>query len=405
MFNSDAIQLDAVVRIRDSFIGNFTKQVSGQQFLQLAVLTGITDITSVAVSPLGNPVRFPFLQDDLFKDFYGITEDEFEYLIDKHEFRSKKKELEDYYNGYKWGEKSIYNTESLLLAIQFRKTKCYWNKNKLISYFTPLLRFGKAEIMFRKLLNDGVYRCEATTFSCDLSINDLIDISDCCKNPTKPLNFILLEQFLYQLGYLTNGDESQTLKIPNMEVRKQLIDQLYKPYFSAMYTCEALRSFGNNFTTIVTQDFQIEKSCQAFQDLLNANQGSNLNHQAIQSLLYVSTLHVDDFVNRTWAEQSVAEYGSSNRMDMVLCYEKYLVIVEIKYNKTTDDAINQIVVKNYADIIDNEEVVPDKSKMEFIVYFGLNVSANKDVSMKYYLLDKDKNVIQEKEVPSEELER
>lgn len=84
MFSVSCDDLTEIIRVRDTILGEYIKHFTGEHnagdHLRLSVFTGVADIICTIASPLNNLTRIPFMHDDEFVIFYGITENEFKSL-------------------------------------------------------------------------------------------------------------------------------------------------------------------------------------------------------------------------------------------------------------------------------------------------------------------------------------
>ena len=153
---------------------------------------------------------------------------------------------------------------------------------------------------------------------------------------------------LYQSGYLTLKDynpiESEyILGFPNGEVREGFAKSLYKYYMeeyagSGDTLGKAFRRLGRKEITI---DGFIETVRTWYAGIPYSITDRNQNEQLYQSLIYAALMGFG-------ADVSAEEQTSDGRMDIVLRLPDTVYIIELKYDKTAQEAVEQILSKGYA---------------------------------------------------------
>ena len=134
-----------------------TRLLKGNDNVQIAVLTGVSYISTAGLSDVNNLRRYRFLDDHPFVDFYGLTEDEVRQLLNKDDFKllSNKSELaKKFYNGYicKKGRR-IYNTFSFLMFLETRKVIPHWETTDYTSSIIRILDYPEMANTIRMLLD------------------------------------------------------------------------------------------------------------------------------------------------------------------------------------------------------------------------------------------------------------
>ena len=187
--------------------------------LKYGILTGITRIIKEGIFSGLNNLYVNTILSKNYSEYFGILENEVIEMLDYFQMKYKTKEVKDWYNGYRFGDKEIYNPWSIINYIKEKELKAYWanvSGNTLLEnmldqagedVYTDLKRFTDGESI-EKYISDG------TTIKSLLSNDDEI-----------------WQLFLYS-GYLTKAKEQieidetleytniYNLKIPNKEIRK-----------------------------------------------------------------------------------------------------------------------------------------------------------------------------------------
>ena len=192
--------------------------------LKYGILTGITRIIKEGIFSGLNNLYVNTILSKNYSEYFGLLESEVIEMLDYFQMKYKTKEVKDWYNGYRFGDKEIYNPWSIINYIKEKELKAYWanvSGNTLLEnmldqagedVYTDLKRFTDGESI-EKYISDG------TTIKSLLSNDDEI-----------------WQLFLYS-GYLTKAEEQieidetseytniYNLKIPNKEIRKYFKDR------------------------------------------------------------------------------------------------------------------------------------------------------------------------------------
>ena len=198
--------------------------------LKYGILTGITRIIKEGIfSGLNNLYVNTILSRD-YSEYFGLLESEVVEMLDYFDMKYKIEEVREWYNGYIFGEREVYNPWSIVNYIDNREIKAYWanvSGNTLLenmlnhageSVYEDLKRFTDGESI-EKYISDG------TTIKSLLSNDDEI------------------WQLLLYSGYLTKDRKQKeidvtteytdvyNLRIPNKEIRKYFGNMFLNRFF------------------------------------------------------------------------------------------------------------------------------------------------------------------------------
>ena len=198
--------------------------------LKYGILTGITRIIKEGIFSGLNNLYVNTILSKNYSEYFGLLESEVIEMLDYFQMKYKTKEVKNWYNGYRFGDKEIYNPWSIINYIKEKELKAYWanvSGNTLLEnmldqagedVYTDLKRFTDGESI-EKYISDG------TTIKSLLSNDDEI-----------------WQLFLYS-GYLTKAKEQveidrtseytniYNLKIPNKEIRKYFGNMFLNRFF------------------------------------------------------------------------------------------------------------------------------------------------------------------------------
>ena len=104
----------------------FSTALKTNPYLKTAVLTGIVQVAKEGIfSGLNNVITYNILKDK-FETFFGLSEEEVEKALEYFEMEYEIEEVKKWYDGYKFGEKEIYNPWSILNYLRTKELRAYW---------------------------------------------------------------------------------------------------------------------------------------------------------------------------------------------------------------------------------------------------------------------------------------
>ena len=363
----DAPMLDSIAKpelqdqIRERIRNLFSPLKAQSQYIRFAFLTGISKFSQLSVfSELNNLNVLTF--DPKYEGICGITEEELftqlrpdiENLCQAmNEYRpitydETVAELKRMYDGYHFSKKmtDVYNPWSLIYAFEKGDINDYWFSTGTPSSLISLLRT-------RYLRMPDLEHIEADMKTFDAPTERISD----------PV------PVLFQSGYLTlktynRFSNKYTLGFPNEEVRRGFADSLYL-YYMEDYTGSRLRML-NAYWDLWQGKIDFAQFLEAvrrwYAGIPYSATDRNQNEQFYQALFYALLLGLG-------ADVRAEEQTSDGRMDIVLRMPETIYILEFKYDKTAEEATEQIKRKRYAD-----SLAADPRPVYAV---GLNISADR----------------------------
>ena len=201
--------------------------------LKYGILTGITRIIKEGIfSGLNNLYVNTVLGQD-YAEYFGFLENEVTEMLDYFEIKYKMKEVRNWYNGYCFGDKQIYNPWSIVNYLKEKEIKAYWanvSGNTLLE--NMLDHTGESVYIDLKKFTDGEsiekYISDGTTIKSLLNNDDEIwQLFLYSGYLTKSEEQIKRKEFLEQ-EYFTN---TYNLKIPNREIRSYFGNMFINRFF------------------------------------------------------------------------------------------------------------------------------------------------------------------------------
>lgn len=317
---------------RAKLAGVYANFKSGAEHIRLVFLTGVSRFSKLSVfSDLNNINDISF--DNEFADICGITEQELNsnfrpgidelaarYRVNHEEAHSL---LKQNYDGYRFSAESsdIYNPWSLLNCLSKQQIGNYWNETGVPSVLAEMLKRVNANL---KKVFDRYYEEDR------LKGLDLLN-----PDPTA---------LLYQTGYLTikeyNRDlDMYRLGIPNREVRKGILDQLL-PLYNSYATGPEASIVSDMVVALKTGEPEVfmETLTTYFAGVQYDLRMDNENNFQNAFYILMSLIGID-----TQAETRT----SSGRIDLLIKTKSFIYIIELKYDGSAEEALDQIKEKEY----------------------------------------------------------
>lgn len=319
-----------------AFYGNLK---TCDEFIKFAFLTGVSKFGKVSVFSDLNHLT-DISMDNRYVDICGITEAELHQYFDegveelavannmtKDECYARLKRDFDGYH-FQPDTAGLYNPFSLLSTLASKQFKDYWFET------------GTPTFLVHQLLKTNYPLEEMTREELTADTLNSIDIMD--ENPL-PL--------LFQSGYLTIKDYDEefgtyTLGFPNREVEEGFTKFLY-PF----YAPKTLNK--SNFSVVQFVRDVRSGNAEGFMKRLSALFADG-DYQIVgdEEIYFQNTLYT--FFKMLGLYVDVERHTSDGRMDILMQTKEYIYIMELKVNKTADEALQQIEDKGYAKPFDTD---------------------------------------------------
>ncbi len=353
--------------IRNRVRSLFSPLKEQAQYLRFVFLTGISKFSQLSVfSELNNLQQLTF--NPAYEGICGITEEELltqlkpdiELLVEKqnhldrhegitHTFDSIVADLKYWYDGYHFSKEmtDVYCPWSLINAFSMGDIMNFWFSSGTPTSLINILR-----------TRTNISLTELEGYPAKLSRFDA---------PTERITDPI--PALFQSGYLTlksyDGRRNEwKLGFPNEEVREGFAHCLYQ-YYMEDYVGSA-DALAIAFNDLRFQDKTFEQFVEVirkwYAGIPYSITDKNQNEQLYQSLLYAGFLAVG-------ADIQAEDQTSDGRMDIALKLPHGIYILELKYNKSAEEATDQIIAKDYA--------VRFAADTRPVYAVGMNISADR----------------------------
>lgn len=303
-------------------------------YLHYVFLTGITKFSQLSIFSELNNIK-NISMDEAYAGICGITQEEMLMeMADDIDLLAKKMnvtrdeaidKLRINYDGYHfaWPSPDIYNPFSLMNAFEDGKLDSYWFGSGTPTYLIEMLnKFG--------VVPSKIGGTEAVSADFDAPTERMTSIT--------PL--------LYQSGYITIKDydnefDIYKLDIPNKEVRIGLMRSLIPSYI----TNDTLptNTMVVNLARALSRD-NMDGALRLLQEFLSTVPYCNNTHSEghFQQVFYIIFSLLGYYVD-------VEIHTPRGRVDIVLRTRTTLYVMELKLDKSAENAMQQINLKNYSE--------------------------------------------------------
>lgn len=307
------------------------KSVNAMDVFAGAYMTGILPVKKYKTqSAMNNFIEYSMVTPRNMARYFGFTKDEVKSLASK--FGMDFDELVKWYDGYQiGGEQSMFNPNSVIQALYSDWCESYWGKtgayDTVSTYICMNFDGLKDDIIY--MLSGGRCKVNPTGFQNDMSIirtkDDALTV-------------------LIHLGYLAYDRRTMECYVPNYEVAGELTHAVettnWTPVIRALKQSEDLLN-----ATLEGDEEAVAKGIEAAHD----ENTSILSYNNENSLACVLSIAYYAARNNYIVHRELA--SGKGFADIVMIPRKNVdspaLLVELKYNRDADAAIDQIHRKQY----------------------------------------------------------
>lgn len=334
------------------FLRGLFKGIHAGEFIHLAYLTGILPIKKLRTqSALNNFEEFTMLSPGALAPYIGFTEGEVRTLCNR--YGRQFKEVGHWYDGYlfEWMspvslEKQgpsvperlhVYNPMAVVEVMRRGIFESYWSKTGTYDSIIPLINMnfdGLKSALIEMLAGEGV-RVKTTSYQ-----NDMVTF----KNKDDVLTLLI------HLGYLAYDSQKKSAFVPNEEIRSELIDAVESNQWNELIELQQksgklLRATWNMDGRAVAE--AIEEIHSAYVPAITYN-----NENSLSSVLGIAYLSAMQYyfkpIRELPAGRGFADFVFLPKKEYADCPA---LVVELKWNRSAEAAIEQIRQKKYVEAI------------------------------------------------------
>ncbi len=320
-----------------NFLRSLFKGTQPSRYIALAYLTGILPIKREKTqSALNNFDEYTILDAGPFSEYVGFTEEEVKNLCSK--YGRDFEEVRRWYDGYLLDEFHIYNPKAVVSVMLSGKFKSYWSDTANSDLVLPLINMDYAGLKkdVIEMVSGGEVPVNPKTFK-----NDVISISSRDNVLT----------YLIHLGYLGYDEEEGTAFIPNEEIREEMGYAVENSEWDEMVSFSKESKIILDATREQDGDVVasgIEKIHDEYVSALEYNDENSLS--CVLVLAYLAS--------RQYYFKPIRELPAGKGFADLVYIPKPkhkgnypALVVELKWNKDVESAIDQIREKKYPDSI------------------------------------------------------
>ena len=314
-----------------NWLRSMFKDVNASRVFAAVYMTGILPIKKYETqSALNNFIEYSMVSPAQMARYFGFTKDEVRALAAKHGMDFD--ELEKWYDGYQiGGEQSMFNPNSVMQAINKRWCESYWASTGAYDTVSTYIQMN-----FEGLHDDIIDmlaggRCTVRVVGFNNDLHEVTSRDD-------------VLTVLIHLGYLSYDRETRECYLPNREVAIEMESAVRKTNWQGVI--EAIKTSERLLQSLLRGDAEavaagLERVHRQEVSLFKYNDENSM--ACVISLAFYAARN-DFHVHREY--QTGDGYA-----DLVLIPRKNVnkpaVVIELKYDKTTDTAISQIKQKRY----------------------------------------------------------
>ena len=309
------------------------KAGSSMQVFAGVYMTGILPIKKYKTqSAMNNFLEYSMVEPRNMATFFGFTREEVQALAVKHGMDFD--ELEKWYDGYQIGpQPSMFNPNSVMQAVDIGRCRSFWANTGAFDSVSGYINmnFDRLKEDIIEMLAGGRAKVDPTGFQNDMSeVHSRDDVLT----------------LLIHLGYLSYDWRRDECFIPNHEVAGEMINAVKSVRWTAI--ANALQQSERLLEATLRGDEQMVARLVAEAHKENTSIIKYSDENSMASVLAIAYYyaHGDYIFHREY--QTGLGYA-----DLVLMPRKNTstpaIIVELKYNDTTDTAIDQIHNRQYPD--------------------------------------------------------
>ena len=320
-----------------NFLQGMFKGVEPTKYIQLAYLTGILPIKKVKTqSALNNFEEFTMLDANVLASYIGFTEEEVKMLCDKYDQEFDK--VQRWYDGYVLDDCHVYNPRAVVSLMQKRKYKSYWTATGSYEVIIPLLNmdFDGLKTAIIEMLSGSAVKVNTSLFQ-----NDTVNF----KNRDDVLTYLI------HLGYLAYDQGMKNAFVPNEEIRQELSNAVESTKWNELLAFQQESSYLLDATLNMDAEAVAEGIERIHTEYASAIRYNNEN--SLSSVLTIAYLSAMRYYFKPIRElptgRGFADFVFIPKPEYLQDYPA--LVVELKWNKDTKTAIQQIKDKKYPESV------------------------------------------------------
>ena len=355
---------------RDFFRDFYSTVLKDNEYLEMAVLTGIVRVAKENIFSGLNNLEVYDIFNPKYPSYFGLTQKEVESALKYYEVDFEIDKVRDWYDGYKFGGIEIYNPWSITKYLKYKELGAYWvnTSDNLLIYDT--LKKGDLEII--EELKQLIERKELVK-----SLDKGFSFEDLKVSPGYIWSLMVASGYLRVVKKLNDDPFSSdyVVDIPNLEILS---------FFEKDFIRRFMRD-PDYFRELI--DSLVKGDMYRFEERLKyifMTSPSHFDFKQEEANYHLFILGMLIQLKREYKVKSNLETGHGRTDVLVLPYDKNKLgfVFEFKVSKNieeletkAEEALKQIDEKNY-------EVIMQEEKINH--YFKIGMSFyKKELAIKY----------------------
>lgn len=329
--NDDTLQKEYIQLLRGLFKSSQTDKI-----IEAAYMTGILPVKKYGTqSALTDFREYTMIQPKKLAKYVGFTEDEVRRLCKQYDLDFE--EMKYWYDGYSfYREKSVYSPNSVMEAVKSEEFNNYWTQTETYEALKLYIEMDEQGLKdsIVQMLGGAACIIDTGTFQNDMtSINNRDDVLT----------------LLIHLGYLAYDSDTKSVSIPNEEVRQEFVRAIKSSKYTdvARIILDSEKLLQN---TLSMNEDAVAREMEKVHRKTTAPVFYN-NEQALRSVVRFA------YISCAGKYIEIQELPSGKGYaDLVYLPKKIsdlpLLIIELKWDKSKEGAIQQIHNKHYPEAVE-----------------------------------------------------
>lgn len=316
-----------------NFLRGMFKGTEPSRYIALAFLTGILPVKKLKTqSALNNFDEFTMLSAAQLSEYIGFTDEDVRGLCSHYDVDYEK--VKQWYDGYVLGDYQVYNPKAVVSVLTRRDFVSYWSQTGSYDAIVPLINmdFDGLKGAIIEMISGAQVKVDVTTFQ-----NDIVSFAGRDDVIT----------YLIHLGYLDYNSLTQTAFVPNEELRQELVRATRQKKWDEFI------NFQNESHALLESTLDMdEQAVAAGIERIHTEYASTIeynNENSLSSVLTIAYLSSMQFYFKPIRELPTGRgFADFVYIPKPEYREEYpALVVELKWNKSADTALNQIRNRNY----------------------------------------------------------
>lgn len=314
------------------YLGFLRDILKEKDYVALDYATGIFPVKKYGEhSALNMYNEYSMANQAMFSEFTGFTSDEVNMLCSKFDMPAEK--MAEWYDGYRVGSYDIYNPQSVVRAVTTRIFDSYWTKTETFEALQMYIKIdmdGLRQSVIRMIAGEHI-PVNTGKFQNDMvSLNSADDVLT----------------LLIHLGYLTYDFDTKTSWIPNKEVQQEFINCIedggWEEVTNALKQSDELLA--------ATLSCNSDRVAEILEEVHRKNTSiiayrNELSLSVTLALAYYSAKNSYEIFRELPSGNGFADLTFIPRKGV----DSPAMVIELKYNKTAETALEQIKQKKYTE--------------------------------------------------------